>query len=116
MIELFINIFANILTQNLILPFLLKFDLILNIPIRSKNSNISRWHFLNSLCYHLVLKIKCLNRPWNEIVTTNQPLLVLFVFLILLTDIRPLFVIGSRWQVESEDCGGFLQQNSHIFL
>ena len=115
-IELFINIFANILTQNLILPFLLKFNLILNIPTRSKHSSINRRHFLNSLCNHLVLKVKSLNRSWDEIVTTYQPLLVLFVFLILLTNVRPLFVIGSGWQVESEDGWGLLKQNSHIFL
>ena len=95
MVELFVDIFFDVLSQDLVLSFFLKFELVLDIPAGGKDSNIGRGHFFNSLCNHFVLKVEGLNRPWDKVVTSDQLLFILLVFLVFLSDLCFLFIVGD---------------------
>jgi len=94
-VELFFHVFAYIFTQNLILCFPLQSQLVLNIPIRSKNTCIGRGHPLNCLGDHLILEIKGLDRSGNKVIAADETLLILLVLSIFLSDFSTLQFVGS---------------------
>lgn len=63
-----------------------------------------------------MLEVKCLYRPRDEIIASNESLLKLLVFFILLSNLIVFELVGVGRKVESEDCRGLLEQNTYIFL
>lgn len=63
-----------------------------------------------------MLEIKGLYRPSDEVITSDESLLIFLVFFVLLSNLIVFELVGVGRKVEGKDCGSFFQQNTDVFL
>ena len=63
-----------------------------------------------------MLKIESLDGPRDEIIATDESLLIFLVFFVLLSNLIVFELVRVGRKVEGKDCGSFFQQNTDVFL
>jgi hypothetical protein len=115
-VKLLVYVPLDILAQHLVLSLFLQFERILDVPCGCKNTQICTGHAFYSLGDFLMLEVEGLDWPGDEVVTADQLLLVLLVFLVLLADLLILELVRGGGQAESEDSRCLLKQHIHVLL
>lgn len=116
MVEFFVNILFDIFPQHLVFAFFLQLQLVFDVPIRGKHSDVNRRVLFHSLGNHFVLEVKRLNWSRDKVITTYQNLFVLLILFVTFADSSVFLVVRGRREEECKNCGSFLEKDTHIFL
>lgn len=63
-----------------------------------------------------MLEIESLDGPRDEVIASDESLLILLIFFVLLSNFIVFKLVGVRRKVEGKDCGRLFQQNTDVFL